>query len=239
MFRSIRWRLIISYVLLTLITVGVMGVLALSLVRRYVDQQENDYLAANAQAVARQALPFMWPAMHPYQLQELARTSSLLGGARVRILDTHQQVLADSGPSVEAQEYLWIVPSGEVDAAPLDSSLVMVIPANGQLMVPVSRDGQLSYEQLPPDVSYVVVHRVETIWGSRLIFEVKQGQPAADNTTASAETLPRSQRVVNVPIGESNNPLGYVELSGATLLGWRGLGRLCWRSLWVWLLARD
>ena len=40
MFRSIRWRLVLSYVLLTLLTVGVVGVLALSLVKRYVGQQE-------------------------------------------------------------------------------------------------------------------------------------------------------------------------------------------------------
>ena len=44
-----------SYVLLTLLAVGLVGVLALSLIKRYVEQQEREYLAANAEAVARQA----------------------------------------------------------------------------------------------------------------------------------------------------------------------------------------
>ena len=39
MFRSIRWRLVISYVLVTLLTVSAVGVLTLSLVKRYVEQR--------------------------------------------------------------------------------------------------------------------------------------------------------------------------------------------------------
>ena len=48
MFRSIRWRLVLSYVLLTLLTVAVMGGLALSLVRRYAGQQADTVLALPA-----------------------------------------------------------------------------------------------------------------------------------------------------------------------------------------------
>ena len=48
MFRSIRWRLVASTVFLTLLTVSLVGVLALSLIKRYVEQQEQDYLVANA-----------------------------------------------------------------------------------------------------------------------------------------------------------------------------------------------
>ena len=50
MFRSIRWRLVLSYVLLTLLTVTIAGVLALSLIRQYVGQQETKNLSANAEA---------------------------------------------------------------------------------------------------------------------------------------------------------------------------------------------
>ena len=48
MFRSIRWRLVASYVGLTLLTVSSVGVLALSLIEGYVERQEQDYLTANA-----------------------------------------------------------------------------------------------------------------------------------------------------------------------------------------------
>jgi len=50
MFRSIRWRLVASYVLLTLLTVSLVGVLALSLMKRYAKEQAQDFLQANAEA---------------------------------------------------------------------------------------------------------------------------------------------------------------------------------------------
>jgi hypothetical protein len=40
--RSIRWRLVASYMLLTLLTAGLVGTLALSLVKQRTDQQEID-----------------------------------------------------------------------------------------------------------------------------------------------------------------------------------------------------
>ena len=109
MLRSIRWRLVLSYVLLTLLTVSLVGVLALSLVKRSVGQQETEHLTANAEAVARQALPLLRPVVRQRELQELAQTSSFLGNARVRILDAKRRVLADAWPSAEGDEFVWIL----------------------------------------------------------------------------------------------------------------------------------
>lgn len=38
-FHSIRWRLVASYVLLSLLTVSIVGVLATEIVRRYIQEQ--------------------------------------------------------------------------------------------------------------------------------------------------------------------------------------------------------
>ena len=81
MFRSIRWRLVLSYVLLTLLTVSLVGVLALSLIKQYVGEQEVANLTANAEAVAHEALPLMRPAIQQRQLRELALTASFLGAS--------------------------------------------------------------------------------------------------------------------------------------------------------------
>ena len=51
--RSIRRRLVASYVALTLLTVGATGLLALTLIGRYATQQQTTFLTANAEAVAR------------------------------------------------------------------------------------------------------------------------------------------------------------------------------------------
>jgi len=52
-FHSIRWRLVASYVLLTLLSVTVVGLLASEIVRQYTQQQEVEELEANAQSLAQ------------------------------------------------------------------------------------------------------------------------------------------------------------------------------------------
>ena len=109
MVHSIRWRLVASFVFVTLLTVSLIGIVALSLIRQQTVQQEHDYLTANAEAVARQALPLMQPLLQQGSLQELARTSAFLSNARVRIVDAQQNVLADSGPGDQESDYVWLV----------------------------------------------------------------------------------------------------------------------------------
>lgn len=130
MFGSIRWRLVASYVLMTLLTVGVMGGLALSLVRHHVDQREVEYLTANAEAVARHALPLVGPAARPEELRELAHTSAFLINARVRMLDSAHQVLADSGPVTTTDQMIWIAaPGAALPALPPEHFASPAIPA--------------------------------------------------------------------------------------------------------------
>ncbi len=97
MFHSIRWRLVASYVLLTLITVVALGFVALWATRKYAQQQEARYLSANANAVAQQALPLLGPHPAMTALAQVARLASFFGDVHVRILDSQHQVLVDSG----------------------------------------------------------------------------------------------------------------------------------------------
>ena len=109
MLRSIRWRLVMGAVLLTLLTVSAVGVVALLLMQRYMVQQERAYLAANAQAIAQQAVSFMTPMQaSPRQasppLQQLAQTAAFLGDVTVRIVDSTQMPLADSAVAIPYTE---------------------------------------------------------------------------------------------------------------------------------------
>ena len=96
MWRSIRWRLVMGAMLLTLLTVSAVGVVALLLMQRYMVQQERAYLTANAQAIAKQAVSFMTPVQVAPPLQQLAQTAAFLGDVTVRIVDNSQMALADS-----------------------------------------------------------------------------------------------------------------------------------------------
>jgi hypothetical protein len=229
MFRSIRWRLVASYVLLTLLTVSLVGVLALSLIKRYVEQQEQEYLTANADAVARQALPLMQPVMRRADLHELARTASFLGNVQVKILDDRRRVVADSGQPTGVNEFVWIVTPVEVNVQLPDGfphASIMVLPGNDLPAVPIPGAEPFTiFEQLPPETEYIVVHRTERPWGSRFVFGVRHRlEVTPDRPTADAPALrhilgdqatPRSQRVITVPIGELDRPIGYVELGNS------------------------
>ena len=226
MFRSIRWRLVASYVLLTLLTVSLVGVLALSLMKRYANEQAQDFLQANAEAVARQALPLMQPTVRPADLQDLVRTASFLGNVQVRILDDHRRVVADSGQPNEVDEFVWIVAPAEVNVhlEGLPSTSIMLLPGGQRSQVPVpGAESFTILEQLPPETEYMVVHRAERPWGTRFVFGVRHrlqmtpDSPMVDVRTMHAELgeqlTPRSTHVVVVPVGQSDRPAGYVELS--------------------------
>lgn len=225
MFRSIRWRLIASYVLLTLLTVSAVGVLALSLIERYVEQQEQDYLTANAEAVARQALPLVQPVVRQPDLWDLARTASFLGDVQVRIFSPRHRVLADSGHLAGEDELVWIL-TGAYHQLPegFPSMPVVVLPGAWSSMPEIAhRELVPIFEDLPPEVEIMVVHRTESPWGSRLTFgtqqklEVMRTVLVTDalpvETAFEGDETPRSGRAVVVPIGEEDEPLGYVELS--------------------------
>ena len=109
MFHSIRWRLVASFVLVTLLTVGLIGVLALSLIRQQLVAQETEYLQSNADAIALQALPLM-QAGNRQAVRDLARTSAFMSDARIRILDARRNVVADLGLQDRDYEYIWLGP---------------------------------------------------------------------------------------------------------------------------------
>jgi signal transduction histidine kinase len=223
-FRSIRWRLVASYVLLTLLAVSLMGVLAMSLVRRYAEQREISHLTSNAEAIARQAQPWMQTRAYESQLHELAHTSAVLANVHVRILDTHREVVADSGPRMGANEFVWIAPSVKIDIEAVDELLeapVMMLP---RIRTPIVGEERLSvFKQLPPDTEFTVVRRVEGPWGSRVLFGTRLGWEFAATPPADLGEVPpdrhtegttrRSNRVIVASIGDDEHPVGYVELS--------------------------
>lgn len=228
MFRSIRWRLVFSYVFLTLLTVALVGVLALSLIKRYVGQQEVEHLTANAEAVAHQATALIWPLIRQYDLQEMAQTSAFLGNARVRILDDRRRVLADSEPGAEGGEFAWILLPHEshleITGLPLDP-LIIELPSGRQLVLPSSWEEQYHiFEQFSPETIFTLMRWRDGVWGSRFKFDVIERPEQFQAQAVEFRGIPRSDRVVTVPIGETDAPLGFVEISQGPDFGAEALG---------------
>jgi len=213
MFRSIRWRLAASYAALVLLSVSLMGVLAVGFVRRHVVRQEREFLQANAEAVARQAESFLAPRLRRIALQELAAASAFLGNARVRVLGTDQTVLADSGDPSAPDEFLWLVPSGlaEIDERPRASApFILPIPSDGERGTGAEPDDLPSLlRDLPLGTSRLYISRRFTPWGRRFSFDTERPGPAVPGEAEA----PRTILTVTEPVGPGGSLLGFIELS--------------------------
>ena len=222
MFRSIRWRLVLSYLFLILLTLGVVGGIILRLVEDYVARQEREYLAATAEAVAHQAGSLMWPVVRQSQLQDLAETSALLGNTQVRILDGRRRVLADSDRSPGEQTAWILLPQHWQMEAPADTlaDLAAQFLPGGRMAMPVTREEQLYIvEQLPPDAPLTILRWQERPWGGGFELDIIQGVQQLRELAVEGREAARSDQVLTVPVGDRSTPLGYVEIGHGPDLG--------------------
>lgn len=203
--------------LLALLTAGLVGALAISLVKRYADQQELDYLTANAHAVSRQALPLMWPDVNARELQQLAQTTAFLGNLRVRIQDTDRNVIADSGAINGPDTFVWILPPDPGNTRDGEPQVMSIMLGRRRQL----RNSNGAMMQQPPGTRYMLVERTDGPWGRRFVFQAASDTPPQDSsaTSTTADQTSRSTRTVSVPVSDGANTVGYLELSGAPNFG--------------------
>lgn len=207
MFRSIRARLILSYVMLTLLTVGLVGSLALLLVQRRVQRQEQAQLRENAEAVARQAESLVWPTAQLGELQELTETAAFVGDNRVRIWDAEHRLLADSGGGT-GEAVLWVLPPAEWRMHMEDGEgppFLIMMPGARRHSSMEEWDDLL--DELPPETAYTLIRRWEGMWGQRFVFQ----------TTPEGTPLPREGRPDKLPRERLAGVLGDRRSGGEAL----------------------
>jgi signal transduction histidine kinase len=208
MFHSIRWRLVASYVFLAVMTISVVGFLAIEIVQTTSNQREVDELEASAQAIAHQATNLIGQPLHPFPLSQLVRTTAFLGNFRVRILDAQHNAIADSGSPGEWNDMVWIAPPQGTDLlSPNSSTSGLVMPLDRQKSGTPSPD----LSNLPPGTSTTVIRKSYSPWGGRISFDTITSGGATAQTGDAAK--PRSSVVVTAPVGSVQTPRGYVELS--------------------------
>jgi signal transduction histidine kinase len=208
MFRSIRWRLIFSYIFLALLVVGAAGMITYQLAENYAENREIQGLRANAQAIALQAETLIYSPLAQYDLQQLAETSAFLGDVRVRILDVRQRVIADSGLTEKTEQVMILVP-GAIGERPAGMLLIQYEPG-----IDAGLPAALA-ELLPAGTDVTIVHRKDGPWGKQFMFEevIVPEAAALETEVISPPAHYRSDTAILYPIGDPVDPIGYVELS--------------------------
>lgn len=218
MFHSLRWKLVLSYVILAVFTVSVVGLVSVEIWRYYANQQQLNQLKENAQAIARQAAPLLTPVVRYYELNQLADTTSYLGNLRVKILDVQQRLLVDSGLPSRPNEYVILQSSDNYKPAFLEGTQMgdwMALPLDEFDYNSLERSAFL--DQLPEDTAWAIIRRLETPWGIRVVFiESSELQPTeAEAEAALASQADRSGQTWLEPINTQYGLIGYIEVSSS------------------------
>jgi signal transduction histidine kinase len=215
MIRSIRLRLVLSYVLLALITVTAVGLLAVWGVQRYVKLQETNALRNNAETIAKEAYPLISEGQSQ-QLERLAQAAGFFGNLQVRILDSDQNVLADSGPPGEVGELAWFLQPVEQRQSWLSGRedgewgrwILGFLPDGMENSYWEKASEAMDLFELNSPLT--IIRKRESLWGSQLTFETTATLKLAPQTQSSAQ-IQFDTRVL-VPVGSQASPMGYVEL---------------------------
>lgn len=238
--RSIRTRLVASYMLVGLLGVAVAGVLAQSLVARVIEARQAAALRETAMTIALQAQPLLARAAAPV-LEDLTRTSSFLADAQVTILGPAEQVLADSGPRAGADHVVFVAapPVHAAPAVPVTGTLFMRhvrgVLGDHVALAPAPEafvGGAALPDAAPPWPGAGVALRIVVdrgdervaaarstgLGGTAAANDVVVAAPPADPAAPAWHRLDpaagqrREATAIQVPIGNPAAPAGYVRL---------------------------
>ena len=212
-FLSIRARLVLSFILIAMVAIGIVGGFSGALLKHFVERRETAYLQSNASTVARQARALMVPVVRPLSLLELAQTSAFMSDSRIRILDRAHRVLADSGPQ-DGSDHEWVrvvatFPSGNSVVRQMFWIRVSADPGRR-----ASQLRSLAALQGLADTQIMVVRRRSGLWGSLIEFREYDGPVARSVATTGSAAPEDPMRITHLePIGDPGNPIGYVEIA--------------------------
>jgi len=102
LFNSLRWKLVVTYIVLAVLTVGIVGTLSFYFIARYAHDQERLYLFRTAEDLALQIQSFSpLDKKNRDRLQEIAQTMALLNNVQITILDPSRNVVAEAGQTAQ------------------------------------------------------------------------------------------------------------------------------------------
>ncbi len=221
---SIRWRLPLSYAAIALLAALLLGLMLITTLRSYYQQRELDYLSTNAAEFSQVTGYLLANGVPAETLQSHIKGFSFLAQARVRLVDTSNRVLTDSGVPDRTDVAFGTAAlparvTGEAVDVPLDNPQLDVITFIGVGGALPAEGLAISFTQfITSPVAIPLSTTVSAASAPRLSFV---GTPLGFNVSAEAPAVnARSDQVVRQPIqGGAGELLGYLELSEGPAYG--------------------
>ena len=222
MLLSIRFRLSVSYVLLTILTAAVVGAFTVGMVSQQLRSDEEQLVRAQAVPVADEAFQHFMPVPRRGALHELAVSSAVLGGYRVRILGADREVVADSGTELDARRITLL--SGSLQPPSSTAYALGAELASAEIGAPDPATLRLM-ERFSDEANLVVIRRYRIGHGVPSIVTYRRLRSldallatvtGTASRAASAVPSPSGGFTVTVPVGSAENPLGFVELTSSS-----------------------
>lgn len=210
---SIRGRLVLSFILIALVAIGIVGGFSGALLKHFVERRESAYLQSNASTLALRARSLMVPVARPLSLGDLVRTAAFITDSRIRILDRERRVLVDSGPQ-DGSDHVWLRMVATISAGDTVVRHRVWIPVSSDPTQNAALRRSLPALQRIGDTQAMVVRRRSGLWGSFIEFQDYDGPlltAAAPDAAAAADDTMRNTHIE--PIGDPLNPVGYVEIA--------------------------
>ncbi|RPJ28478.1 MAG: sensor histidine kinase [Chloroflexi bacterium] len=233
---SIRWRLPASYGVIALLAALSLGSVMLLVLRNYYARQEREYLLGNAIALQPILVQVMQSDPPEGLLQDQITAIAFLSQVQIRLLDSNENVIADSG--IPDSNQAVAVAGGPAWDIPFFGSESASGPANGS-------EKRMSEKRMS-----IVIYSEET--SDRMLFrkEIPYSGPAPQPDVilpvsaspygyvfverSQSDPARRSSQVANIPLTASDGSLlGELEFSNGPSYGADIIGSVTR----AWLLA--
>lgn len=208
MFRSLRWRLLLNSLAVSLAAILAVGVITLLLVDNHFKQQEQQYLHDLANRFIGPLELALLSANDQQTLQTMVELARFTNQVRVRLYDQQGNLLADSGP---VDERLAIEPfTDQVQSAPAGGFHAFVDPEGRIQFFSAEADVPFNDAGLASGGDFVVGPGVvgPGVAPIPLIIQSSRLPISAVSDTS-----------IRRPLFINNRPVGYAELSEGPALG--------------------
>ena len=217
--KSIRNKLITTYLCLAMLTISVAGLLSFYLIIRNAKRMEHEYRIASAEGIVQQ-LNYI-ELSNEKKLQEIADTAGFFQDVQVEILDRNKDPVIDSyKPQSGFFSFHFTLRNrenpGAMDPQVMDEQLTQIMEETRKIKEKIEASTEINLDD------YIILPKAATVPKFQFQFQFPGGMPGSGSGFGrlmppggpDAESLKDADGAVLRPIGNPVDPRGYVAVTG-------------------------